>query len=135
MKTQHATFLGSLEAIVNLTATLISSAIQLSWQPPFSLNLTTTEPDIVYCVDIFNITDAERERDYLISNCSVFETYYSFALDNPGDLFQFIVTPRSNIDRARNGTLKKFNVTYMHLVESEYSISYCILYIVSFIEC
>ena len=68
--------LGSLEAVVNLMAKFTSSIIQLSWQPPFSLNLTTAEPDIVYCIDVFNITHGETERDHLISNCSVFQTYY-----------------------------------------------------------
>ena len=75
--------LGSLEAVVNLMAKFISSAIQLSWQRPFSLNLTTAEPDIVYCVDVFNITHGETERDHLISNCSLFEPYYTFAVDDP----------------------------------------------------
>ena len=46
---------GTLEAVLHLIGTSTSSAIQLSWQPPFSLNLTTAEPDIVYCVDILNI--------------------------------------------------------------------------------
>ena len=62
---------GTLESVINLTTTSMSSTIHLGWQPPFSLNLTTAEPDIVYCVDVFDITD---ERDHLISNCSVFET-------------------------------------------------------------
>ena len=96
------------------------------------MNLTTTEPDIVYCVDIFNITGGERERDHLISNCSVFEPYYNYAVDNPGDLLQFIVIPRSNIEGARNGTLKEINATYMYLIESKHSILHTI---VSFIEC
>ncbi len=96
----------------------MSSAIQLSWQPPFSLNLTTAEPDIVYCVNVFNITD---ERDYLISNCSVFETYYNFVVENPDpkDTFQFIVTPRSNIEGARSGNTKEINATFFHLVEGK----------------
>ena len=63
-------------------------------------------PDIVYCVDVFNITDEEAEGDHLISNCSVFDTYYKFVIENPDvkDLFKFVVTPRSNVEGARNGT-------------------------------
>ena len=93
----------------------MSSAIHLAWQPPFSLNLTTAEPDIVYCVDVFNITDGNTERDHLISNCSVFETYYNFEVDNPDtkDLFQFIITARSNVEGARNGTAREVNATYL----------------------
>ena len=105
---------GTLEAIINLTTTSdsMSSIIHLGWQSPFSLNLTTAEPDIVYCVDIFNITD---ERDHLISSCSVFKTYYNFEVDNPDtkDLFQLIITPRSNVEGARNGTTREVNATYL----------------------
>ena len=104
---------------------MISSAIQLLWQPPFSLNLTTAEPDIVYCVNVFNITDEGMEREPLISNCSVFETCYNFVVDNPDpqDLFQLIVTraPRSNIEGARSGNTKEINASYMHLVEGKYN--------------
>ncbi|MGJ8946007.1 hypothetical protein AB9K17_24255, partial [Salmonella enterica subsp. enterica serovar Kentucky] len=77
----------------------------------FSLNLTTTEPDIVYYVDVFSITDQNTERDHLISNCSVFETYYNFEVDNL-NTFQFIITPRSNVEGARNGTSREVNATY-----------------------
>ena len=112
----------SLEGVVNLTTEFISSAIQLSWQPPFSLNLTTVKPDIVYCVDVFNITDGETERDHLISNCSVFQLCYTFTVDDPdpNDIFQFIVTPRSNIEGARNGTSSNINATYIHPIEGRY---------------
>ena len=119
--------LGSLEAVVNLMAKFTSSSIHLSWQPPFSLNLTTAEPDIVYCVDVFNIINGETERVHLISNYSVFQTYYTFAVDDPDpkDIFQFIVTPRSNIEGARNGTTKEVNATYVRPVEGRHSISHC----------
>ena len=62
------------------------------------------------------------ERDYLISNCSVFETYYNFVVENPNpqDLFQLTVTPRSNIIGARSGNTKEINAAYMHLVEGKY---------------
>ena len=106
---------GTLEAVSSLTSVSVSSAIQLSWQPPFSLNLTTTEPDIVYCVDIFNTTDhKEAEADHLVSNCSVFEACYKFTIENPDaeDFFRFAVTPRSNIIGARNGTPSMINVSY-----------------------
>ena len=112
-------------------AKFTSSIIQLSWQPPFSLNLTTAEPDIVYCIDVFNITNGEIEfeRDHLISNCTVFQTYYTFAVDDPDpkDIFQFIVTPRSNIEGARNGTTKEINATYVRLVEGRHSVSHCMV--------
>ena len=122
-KLEMSLSLGQLDAVINLTAKRTSSAIQLSWQPPFSLNLTTAEPDIVYCVNVFNITDEGMERDHLISNCSVFETYYNFVVENPdpNDLFQLIVTPRSNIEGARSRNTKEINATFIHLVEGKYN--------------
>ena len=71
----------------------------------------TTEPDIVYCIDIiFNITDGEVKADmiHLISNRSVFKLLYNFDImienPDPEDLVQFVVAPRSNMEGARNGT-------------------------------
>ena len=102
---------GTIQAVSNLAGVSTSSAIVLTWQAPFSLNLTTAEPDIVYCIDIFNITDGEAEADHLINNCSVFEPLYKFTIRNPDpeDLFQFVVTPRSNVEGARNGTPSLIN--------------------------
>ena len=63
------------------------------------------------------------ERDHLIGNCSVFETYYNFVVENPDpkDLFQLTVTPRSNIIGARSGITKEINASYIHLVEGKYN--------------
>ena len=73
----------------------------LSWSPPFSLNLTNTEPDIVYCVEVYNITCGRR--DLVISDCDVTEPSYTF--DSPsGYIYEYIITPRSNVEGARNGT-------------------------------
>ena len=108
--------IGKLEAVHNLTRSTgdTLSNIQLTWQPPFSLNLTTAEPDIVYCVDLisFNTTGGE---DHLVSNCSVFNPYYNYTVEKPDprDLFQFQVTPRSNVQGAGNGTTNEVNVTFL----------------------
>ena len=68
------------------------------------MNLTTAEPDIAYCVDVYNITGGGS--DHLISDCDLMKSSYTFIVGNPDprDLFQFIVTPRSNIEGTRNGT-------------------------------
>ena len=44
------------------------------WDAPFSLDLTNAEPDIVYCVEVYNIT---CRRSLLISECDVMETSYT----------------------------------------------------------
>ena len=101
------------EAVGNLTSVCISSAISLTWQSPFSLNLTTAETDIIYCVSIFNITNGEFEADLLIDDCTVLEQYYNFAIENPDPKYQykFIVIPRSNVEGATNGIPSMVNAS------------------------
>ena len=75
----------------------------LIWNPPFSLDLTYVDPDIVYCVEVFNITCGEREL--VISDCNVTEnSYTSDAIAPDGYIYEYIVTPRSNVQGAVNGT-------------------------------
>ena len=90
--------LGSLTP--NLTTS--TSFITISWLPPFSLNLTTAEPDIQYCVDVYNVTGGGD--DHLQSVCDITDTYYTFTASDPDQLFIFTVTPRSNVEGSLNGT-------------------------------
>ena len=78
------------------------SNITISWAPPFSLNLTTAEPDIQYCVDVYNVTGGGD--DHLQSVCDITDTYYTFTASDPDQLFNFTVTPRSNVEGSLNGT-------------------------------
>ena len=80
--------------------TRISTTI--TWDPPFSLNLTDIDPDIVYCVEVYNITCGRR--DLIISDCNVIEPSYTSDALYEGFLYNLIVTPRSNVDSAQNGT-------------------------------
>ena len=114
--------LGALEAVGSLSSRSTSSFIQLTWKPPFSLNLTTAEPHIVYCVDIFNIVAEEQEKEHLITNCSVFESRYYFTVDNPDprDHFQFTITPRSKVEGAMNGTSSQINATFSFESKTRY---------------
>ena len=83
--------------------TLVRNFTTLSWTEPFSLDLTNVEPDIVYCVDVYNITCGGREL--LISDCDVTETSYTCDVIAPdGYIYEYIVTPRSNVEGAVNGT-------------------------------
>ena len=91
---------GPLQSVVNLerkNATIL-------WIAPFSLNLTNVEPNIVYCVEVYNITCGWREL--LISDCDVMETSYTSDDLQPGYIYEYTVTPRSNVEGAQNGTCK-----------------------------
>ena len=71
------------------------------WRAPFSLNLTNADPDIVYCVEIINITCG---RSLLVSECDVMETSYTNDALQPGYIYEYTVTPRSNVEEAASGT-------------------------------
>ena len=104
----HIMTVATPEAIENLATFSSLMSIALSWEAPFSLNLTSSEPDVVYCVDIYNITDdgLRGAVHVLLSDCNVLNTYFIYSSNNPNprDNFQFIITPRSNVPGARNGT-------------------------------
>ena len=88
---------------LNRVETLVKNFTTLSWSTPFSLNLTNVEPDIAYCVDVYNITCGGREL--LISDCNVTETSYTSDVIAPdGYIYEYIVTCRSNVEGAINGT-------------------------------
>ena len=90
---------GPLGSISSLTR----NANTLSWIPPFSLDLTGVDPDIVYCVQVYNITCGRR--DLIVSECDVMETSYTSDALQPGYVYEYTVTPRSNVDGASNGSI------------------------------
>ena len=77
-----------------------SNVLTTSWTSLPSLDLTDTDPDIVYIVDLFRITCGE---DVSMSH----ENVTGNSTSNTVDLMQIykaIITPRNNVDGARNGT-------------------------------
>ena len=88
---------GQLQGVSNLER----NGSTIFWEAPFSLNLTGVDPDIVYCVEVGNITCG---RSLLISECDVMETSYTNDALLPGYIYKYTVTPRSNVEGATNGT-------------------------------
>ena len=78
----------------------------ITWEPPFSLNLTNIYPDIVYCVEIFNITCDSRVL--VVDDCYVTEPVYTFLLE-PAFIYEIAVIPRSNVAGAENGSKATIN--------------------------
>ena len=74
----------------------------ICWVAPFSLNLTNVEPDIVYCVEVYNITCGGREP--VISECIIMETSFTSDALQPGYIYEYTVTPKSNVAGTQNGT-------------------------------
>ena len=75
----------------------------LRWEAPYSLDLSNTELDIVYCVDVYNVSCSKK--NLLTSDCNVTETNYTFDVTDPHAYqYEFTITPRSNVRGAVNGT-------------------------------
>ena len=89
---------GTLDAVTSIKRNLSV----ITWEPPFSLDITNSDPDIVYCVEVYNITCGSR--DSMISDCNINESSYTHSsVLNPGYIYEIAVTPRSNVDGAENG--------------------------------
>ena len=80
------------------------SSSTITWEPPFSLDLTDVDPDIVYCVEVYNITCGVD--DLLVGGCNVTETRYEDNRLQQGHIYHITIIPRNNIGQnAQNGTL------------------------------
>ena len=53
-------------------------------------------------MDVYNVTVGGD--DHLQSVCDITDTYYTFTASDPDQLFNFTVTPRSNVEGSLNGT-------------------------------
>lgn len=66
----------------------------------------TTDFTVQYCIDVYRTVGEEKRRVH--SECIVNQTSYVFgtskAEPDPNNLYQFIVTPRYNIEGAKEGT-------------------------------
>ena len=82
---------------------LVRNTSTLSWEPPFSLNLTNAEPDVIYHVEVYNITCG---RSHLISELDVIETSCTNNVLHSGYIYEYTVTPRSNVQGATSGKSK-----------------------------
>ena len=74
----------------------------ITWKAPFSLDLTGVDPDIVYCVEVYNITCGVD--DLVVGDCNVTEPRFVDNRLQQGYIYRIIVTPRSNGLDAQNET-------------------------------
>ena len=91
---------GPLDAVKNLSSP--HNPFHITWEPPFSLNLTGVEPDIVYCVEIVTVLNCKEEVS-VVSDCNATTTYYDAESLNPDYPYNITVTPRSNVVNALPG--------------------------------
>ena len=96
---------GPLKSVSNVIRQQLNNQESLSyfWEPPPSLDLTDIEPDIVYCVQICNITCGHVIL--LHDMCGLTNPVFMHDGLDPSYVYQINVVPRSNVPGASNGTL------------------------------
>ena len=103
---------GAPRAVANITTMSSLTSITLSWEAPFSLNLTA-EPDVVYCVDVYTVSESRRPEQHVLSDCDVVTPNFSYnsLAPDPTERFLFVIIPRTNVEGAKNGTSSQSEIT------------------------
>ena len=70
------------------------------WDPLPSLDLTNTEPDIVYRVQWRRVTCGQNVS---MGEETVTGTHTSRIVHQPYDIYEVVITPRNNVTSARYG--------------------------------
>ena len=94
---------GLLDAVLNLTSQSLGEVIHLTWDDPFSLDITGVDPDIWYRVEI-TVTDDPLSTYFISRIVNVKE--FNLTMDDYNNtstsvIYEFRVTP---INGAGNGT-------------------------------
>jgi len=77
----------------------MEQVICLTWDAPFTLDITGVDPDISYRVDINAIPIADITDSTPMTNYSVYIPQFNFTIDYPNTstsvIYEFRVTPRN----------------------------------------
>ena len=97
----------------NITVNTSQEIQEIKWDPPFSLDLTNIDPDVIYCVEVYKSTCGGNPKSLVTSDCTLFEPYIIYMLDivNDTDLLELEIIPRSNSKGSINGTALSVNGT------------------------
>ena len=87
---------GLLKSVNNLKIESLGQVVHLTWDAPFSLDITGVDPDIWYRVDI-TVDDIPLNKYDDIDT-----TEFNFTVDDISLMYEFQVTP---INGAGNGTI------------------------------
>ena len=94
--------IGPLSAVTLFRRISSSNPFVYSWTPPPTLDLTDVSPDVVYSIEVYNITCGANDLLGTLNNLTV--SLYQNALLDPGHVYKVVIVPRSNVRGARNGT-------------------------------
>ena len=87
---------GPPSAVVNLKVTSDSTSITISWEAPWSLDVTGVDHDVLYNVSCYDVTDKDNPTPISCDrSTNITETVYTFTPDHltPCHVYNFSVTP------------------------------------------
>ena len=90
--------------ILDLVSDIKWNGSIISWEPPFSLNLTNADQDIAYCVEVYNITCGGSDPVFMDCNVADSNNMVNCLICELSYIYKVLVVPRSNVDQATNGT-------------------------------
>ena len=97
-------FSGHLSAVGSLNITASGSTLSLTWEPPFSLDITNVDPDITgYCVDVINSTSSVT----LHSVCGINTTMFTYPLPDGSihcTVVLFNIVPHNIVGPGKSAT-------------------------------
>ena len=106
---------GRLEAVTNLHIVEKPGQIFISWQPPFTLNLTDRVYSITYCISII---EGSSGKLYVLAY-NVTETHYTYSINDSKIItisipLTVIVTPENNLGKGKeyNVTVNNYNINH-----------------------
>ena len=108
--------LGHLDPVDSMNITERNNIITLTWEPPFTLDIPSEDPDIRgYCVDIFNSTS----NMLIYSECGIITTLFQFTpKDTVCHNYTFTIIPVNVVGNGTNNTVLYYGVDSSKCSES-----------------
>ena len=111
---EHLPTVGPLDRVSNISVNISQEILEIKWDPPFSLDLTNIDPDVIYTVEVYKTTCGGNPKSLVTSDSTLFDPAYihtqeavNMTLDM--DLLDFKIIPRSNSKRSINGAASTIN--------------------------
>ena len=79
---------GLLSAVDAVNIMASNTTLSLTWEPPFTLDITGVDTDITYCVDVVNSTSSAT----LHSQCGIDETEFSYPVPQDAVCHSYVLT-------------------------------------------
>ena len=94
---------GPLESVTEVRAVFHQDQMSLEWHPPFTLDLTNTDPDIQYTINVV------RSGQILVQNYTITKPMDNLSVTGFDTRYvhKYFVIPRSNVEGAILGRISE----------------------------